>query len=235
MKQRLLLLHGAIGSGKQLDPLAAVLRENFEIRSINFSGHGGEPFPEEGFSIPLFAREVHSYLARTNNSPANIFGYSMGGYVALYLAKHFPASVNRIFTLATKFDWNESGAAKESGMLVPEKIAEKVQDFARQLQERHAPQDWKAVLRKTSDMMLEMGKTPPLSKEDFKTIPHKAVLSVGDKDKMVSREETQEVSTLLPNASCIILKDVPHPIEQVSPQLLNSELISFFLNKQTVQ
>jgi esterase/lipase len=43
MKKTLLLLHGALGSEKELIPLKKLLTETFDVRSFNFSGHGGEP------------------------------------------------------------------------------------------------------------------------------------------------------------------------------------------------
>src|ERR1051326_9543575 len=85
----LLLLHGAIGSKVQLEPLASLLGDKYSVHSMNFSGHGGEPLPEQ-FSIAGFANDVLSYLEGNNLPRVNIFGYSMGGYVALYLARHYP-------------------------------------------------------------------------------------------------------------------------------------------------
>ena len=64
--QHLLLLHGAIGSKDQLQPLANVLQENFIIHTIDFSGHGGSAIPEAPFSIDLFATQALEYLDQNN-------------------------------------------------------------------------------------------------------------------------------------------------------------------------
>jgi pimeloyl-ACP methyl ester carboxylesterase len=45
---------------------------------------------------------------------AAIFGYSMGGYAGMYLAKYFPERVSKLLTLATKFYWDEKIAARNS-------------------------------------------------------------------------------------------------------------------------
>jgi pimeloyl-ACP methyl ester carboxylesterase len=82
----------------------------------------------------------------------------MGGYVAIYLARYYPESVNKIITLATKFIWNETIAAKEIKMLNADKIEEELPDFAVALHKRHAPDNWKTVLEKTAAMLIEMGK-----------------------------------------------------------------------------
>ncbi|MBK7855574.1 MAG: hypothetical protein IPJ79_12335 [Bacteroidetes bacterium] len=60
-----------------------------------------------------------------NIGAANIFGYSMGGYVALWLARFKPHLVQFVFTLATKLNWNEETSAKENRMLNANKMEEK--------------------------------------------------------------------------------------------------------------
>ncbi len=145
MKQHLLLLHGAIGAKNQLIPLSEKLSDNFIVHTINFAGHGGEPMPEY-FSIEGFAKDVLNYLNKNNINRVTIFGYSMGGYIALYVAKHHPEKVNKIFTFATKFLWTPEIAQKEAKMLDPIKIEDKIPSFAQILAQRHSPNDWKVVV-----------------------------------------------------------------------------------------
>ncbi len=113
----LILLHGAIGAKDQLAKLADELQGDFNIHSINFSGHGGSPFPPENFSIDLFADEILEYMQEHHLMQAALFGYSMGGYAAMLLAKKFPRKIQAVVTLATKFNWDESIAAKEISIL----------------------------------------------------------------------------------------------------------------------
>jgi len=222
----LLLLHGAIGAKKQLEPLSAELKEQFEVHNINLSGHGGTPF-DGPFSIEKFAAEVLQYLQENKLEKIYIFGYSMGGYVALYLASKHPEKVEKIFTLATKFDWSPEISQKETKMLNPEIIKEKIPAFAKALQQRHHPQPWETVLDKTSQMMLELGNKQPLSKEDFHKIKTSVKLAIGVADKMVSISETKQVSEWLPNAELLILPDVQHPIEKAPIPLLAEEIKAF--------
>lgn len=226
----LLLLHGAIGSSAQLKPLAAELEKSgFDPRLFDFTGHGGREMPNADFSIALFAEEVISWMDDHHIGTIHIFGYSMGGYVGLYMARHYPERVGSILTLATKFDWNPAGAEKEVKMLNPEKIAEKIPKFAATLEQRHAPQDWKEVLKRTGTMMLAMGSQPPLTDEDFKSIAQPVQLAVGDKDTMVSLEETIHVCRQLKDAGFTVLPETPHPIEQMNLELLAQTARNFFL------
>ncbi len=227
----LLLLHGAIGSSVQLKPLyTELLNSGFEAHLFDFAGHGGRPIPDQPFSIALFAEEVISWMNEKQIAAIDIFGYSMGGYVALYMAKYYPDRVGKILTVATKLAWDVPTSQREVKMLDPKKIAEKIPKFAEALMKRHAPADWEVVLSKTSDMMLTMGMQPPLDDDDFRSIANKIQLCVGDRDTMVSIEETNHVYRLLPNAALNVIPDTPHPIEQVDVQVLGVIATKYFRN-----
>ena len=225
--QHLLLLHGAIGAKSQFDPLIEKLKENYTIHTLNFSGHGGAEMPEN-FRIELFASEVLEYLTKNNLNNINIFGYSMGGYVALYIAKQHPEKMGRIFTLATKFEWNAEIAINETKMLNASKIAQKIPAFAEALKKRHFPNDWIAILQKTAEMMVAMGNNNPIHLEDFRTISVPVRIAIGDQDVMVNLEETIAVYRKLPNASLTVFPATSHPIEKLNLNQLAFELRMFF-------
>ncbi len=221
LMQPLLLLHGAIGAADQLAHLKEELSSTCEVYTFDFSGHGGKPFAVHPFSIASFAEEVSVYIDKEKLGKVNIFGYSMGGYVAMYLAKHHPEQVGKIITLATKFHWDEATAAKETKMLNAEKIEEKLPAFAQALSNRHEPNDWKEVLQKTVDMLNNMGQDNPLKPEGYTAIEQDCMILLGDRDKMITLQETVDVYKTLPNAQMGMLPGTHHPIEQVNvPYLL---------------
>lgn len=224
--KKLLLLHGAIGSKAQLEPISEILKDNFELHKLNFSGHGGRDFNNH-FNIKQFAEDVIEYLTENKIQSVDVFGYSMGGYVALYLARHYPKRVGKIITLGTKFKWNESIANKEVKMLNPDVISEKIPVFANVLNKRHSPVDWKILLTKTSNMMLEMGLHNPLQLNDYNQINHEVNIGLAIEDEMVSKEETEEVYENLPNAAIYFLPNSKHPIEKVDLRLLAKEILNF--------
>lgn len=219
--QTLLLLHGAIGASDQLANIAEALSDTYNVRTMDFSGHGGRPFPEGELSIQFFAEEVKAFIESEALGKVSIFGYSMGGYVAMYLAKHYPGMVDKIVTLATKFHWDEETAAKETKMLNAEKTEEKVPAFAQALAKRHAPNDWKELFARTVTMLNAMGRDNPLKAEDYTAIETPCMILIGDRDKMITLDETLAVYKSLPNAQMGMLPATQHPVEQVNiPYLL---------------
>lgn len=225
---KLLMLHGAIGSSSQLEPLAEKLKDIFEVYLWNFTGHGGKEIPAEPFSIEMFAEDVLYFIEKNKLTGTDVYGYSMGGYIALYISRHYPGKINKIFTTATKFDWNPETSLKESKLLNPEKISEKIPAFAKELEARHSPQDWKAVLKKTSEMMIDLGNEPELKSSDFELIENEVLVSVGDRDSMVTIDETVDVYKKLKKGSLLVLPDTPHPVEKININRLKFEITSYF-------
>src|SRR5215204_518158 len=132
-KPALLLLHGALGASDQFAALSPLLGGRYELHLLDFEGHGPLPLPSRSFRIEHFAENVRDYLEGHGIEQANIFGYSMGGYVACTLALTHPHLAGSIATLGTKYYWDQETAAREVGMLDPEKIAAKVPRYAQAL------------------------------------------------------------------------------------------------------
>jgi pimeloyl-ACP methyl ester carboxylesterase len=184
------------------------------------------------FPIRFRFRCLQIQLLNTSDSKklteVSIFGYSMGGYVALYLAAYYPERINKIFTLATKFDWTEATSEKEAAMLDPEKISEKVPAFATALEKVHAPQDWKKVLEKTAAMLLNLGRAPALTEKECTQIKIPVTIGIGEQDKMVSIDETKQTVSRIKNAKLLQLPDTPHAFEKVNHEMLANFIKEFF-------
>lgn len=218
--QHLLLLHGALGASEQFQNIVTALKDEFQVHTLNFSGHGGRPIPDEKLSIALFAAEVVNYLDNHNIEKVSLFGYSMGGYVALHVAKNHPDRISSVITLAAKFYWDKTIAEKEIKMMDAETIVSKVPKFAKLLEARHAPADWKMLLKKCAEMLHDLGEENTLILEDYATVNTRALILIGDRDKMVTVEETIAVYKQLANAAMGILPSTSHPVEQANEPVL---------------
>ena len=219
-----LLLHGAIGAKDQLDDLKKILSDAYDVHTLNFTGHGGREIPNEPLTMDMFARDIISYLDGKDISTVDIFGYSMGGYAAIHTALNHKDRIGKIFTLATKFEWSPEIAEREVKMLDAEKIKAKVPKFAVELALRHGEGNWIKLLEKTAEMMRELGKGKPLK---LNQLSNEAMVAVGDRDKMVSLEETIAAYRAIPKAKLLIIPGTPHPIEQVNIGILADEIEIF--------
>ncbi len=227
--KNLIILHGALGTKSQFEQLASQLKDHFKVYTFDFSGHGSKAVDSVDFTIELFAQNLKEFMEENEIQKPLIFGYSMGGYVALKLESLHPGSIEKLVTLGTKFDWNPESAEKEVKMLNAEKIEEKVPSFAAYLKSLHGENNWKMVLQRTAKMMLELGNKPALKSYDFHHIQVPVHLLRGEKDVMVTKEETGEVQHLLRNGSYAEVADWVHPINLVPSDQLAQQLLSLYL------
>lgn len=223
----LILLHGALGHSDLFHPYVEQLSQYFTIHTPLFSGHGSTMLPAEGISIEKYTQELEEYCNSNNLADVYLFGHSMGGYVALCYAMKTPENVNSIITLGTKFDWTEEQAVKESKMLNPEVILHKVPQYAQLLEAQHG-QKWTELLPAVADLMVDLGKKTPL-KGNLAGISLPVQIMVGDKDNMVTIEESIHVYRSLPYAKLAVLPDTKHPMDKVRPTLL-LDIIKDFWN-----
>lgn len=225
--QDLLLLHGALGHTLHFAPYLDWLKQYFKVHTILFDGHGGTGIPADGIRMEHYVTQLHGYCEKHQLEQFHVFGYSMGGYIALAYALQQPGKIASILTLATKLHWTAEGAAKESKMLDPGVIAEKVPKYAAQLEQLHGP-GWKDLLPAIAGMMTALGAHPLLDATRYARMATRVQLMVGDKDVMASIDETLEAAKMIPDARFAVLPATKHPLEQVRADLLMALMKDFW-------
>lgn len=224
MKPRIILLHGALGSKETLNRLSDQLSEQFNVYSFDFIGHGNQT-ENKPFQVPDLVEQLHQEVQQFKNEEVLIFGFSMGGYIALQYAIQHQSSIAGIITLGTKLTWSSEIAQAEIKQLNPDKIELKVPKFAQYLDGLH--NDWKKIVLNTSEMMLALGKQHAFSLHELNSIIIPVAIILGDKDNMVSESESKIAVSHLPNGRFHSLDNTPHPIEQVEIKRISDSIIQF--------
>ena len=207
----IVLVHGALGDASTLTPLADHLEAlgASRPRTLELAGHGTSAGAAP-FSIERFAEQ----LADAVDEPSIVFGYSMGGYVALHLAATVPGLLAGVVTLGTKLAWSPEVALREGAMLDPVAMRAKVPNFADRLAARHSALGWETVCVATRDLMTALGDRPLVGPDALAAIAVPVTLMVGDRDATVTVEETLATARALPDGGCAVLPRTPHPIER---------------------
>lgn len=216
MKAPIVFLHGALGDASQLQPIAVSLSpESFILPDL--PGHG--TLAGEAFSMDDMVQALHVALLKTGWHKPVVFGYSMGGYIALLHEVRYPGHFSSIVTLGTKLAWSPAFAEQEQRVLQAEFLLSRAPELADTLKQRHGAR-WEQVLAHTANMMATLGQDPPLTKELLQQVEIPVVLGLGERDKMVSMEETAWAAEYLRFGRMEVLPGVRHPIEQVSLDVL---------------
>lgn len=224
--QNIILLHGALGSKEDLLTLSKELNmRGINVFSFSFSGHGRCPFNEK-FGIETFTLELENFILEHNLKNTSIFGYSMGGYIALNLSLKRTDLIKNIITLGTKFNWNEHAVEKETRILNPNLMQEKIPSYVDMLKTKHGS-DWKELVEKTAQMMKDIGNKNYLNSQTLKNIKHKVLIGLGDKDQMVGFDETIMVYQALPKGAMFVLPNTKHSLETIDSNFLCTIILNF--------
>jgi len=219
----IIFLHGALGTEHQFDKLLEEVKTDREIHTITFEGHGDANLKSRPFRIEYFTDNVLDYMDGKGIEKADLFGYSMGGYVALYLSKIKPGRVGKIATLGTILEWNKEIAEKEAAFLIPDKIKEKVPKFAGILSEQH-PNGWESVVNKTREALLYLGENPVIAADEWQTMEHPVRIHVGDRDQTADPVRSIQICSKLEKGELVVLPNSYHPIAKTDLHLLAHSL-----------
>lgn len=250
----LLVVHGALGSGAQMEPLADACRASNAFAAVDvleLPGHGNTPLGDAAFSMPRFAEVIRARVsqcasahnapghnasahnaaghnAREHDAPVVIFGYSMGGYAALLAEATHPGLCAGIVTLGTMVTWSPEIAEGAARRLDVQGIRTKVPAFAQVLEARHANAGGlELTLARTAALLRGLGASPSLTPDVCAKVRAPVLLMVGTKDDSVTLAQSDAMAATMSRASAVELPDVPHPIEKVPLDLLVSRLTGF--------
>ncbi len=231
----LLLLHGALGDQTQFAPLRPLLAtegrapesHSAHVQTLDFTGHGARALADASFSVDQFTRDVNDWLAQHPNEPVDLFGFSMGGYVALLTAAAHPHRIRSVFTLGTKLVWSPEVAAEAGKQLDPAQMRAKVPRYADALAARHHATGWERVLSGTHEALHALGDSPLLTRDMLGTIACPVRLALGDRDGTVDITEVRDAMRVLPRGEYEVLPGTPHPFERVPLNRLAWSLTQF--------
>lgn len=220
----LLVVHGALGSAAGMLPVANALDVLVPADTVELPGHGATELHGSAFGMEAFAdalREVARVVRERTGAAPTVFGYSMGGYVALLVEADHPGTFARIVTLGTKFEWTPATAEAAARRLDPDAVAAKVPAFAAALDARHTVEGgWRRVVTDTAAMLRALGASPLLTTERLSRITVPVRIGEGSRDDTLSPGEGARAAAAIPGARHVVLEDVGHPIERVPTEAI---------------
>lgn len=211
----LLLLHG---NGENHQILDAQIRHFSSFRQViamDTRGHGKSGIGTSSLNFNRIAKDIIRVLDYLNIESAQIIGFSDGGNLALYTAKHFPHRVDEMVIVGANFS--------PEGML-PEVLKETIREYRIQRIVGHLLPALRKKAAITNLMLEKLG----LRKEDLSSIKQPVLVVAGSHD-MILESHTQELARLLLNGTVTIIPDASHFLMMEKPEEFN-RLASDFLN-----
>jgi pimeloyl-ACP methyl ester carboxylesterase len=228
MLPAIVMLHGANGRGQAIRGLVEALAP-LQVLSPDLLGHGGRPVPER-LSAAEMAADVVASMDRAGIRRAVVGGYSVGGYVALYVARHYPERVAGVVTLATKWVFDERTVAHLTHLADPERLSRPGNPRAAQLEATHQPQDWRRVTEANRQLFRDFGAHPPLTEQELRAIGKPALVLSSEDDQLVPRDEAVALGKLL-GCQAMLMPGQCHPLSAVPLPVVGKAIKSWLATR----
>ncbi len=211
----LVVLHGALGSTNlETDRLVRFWERRFRVLALDLRGHGASsPLA----SAPTWAECVDDVARVTHHLGVDrfrLFGFSMGGGVALAAASALGARVERLAVHGVNVRWT---AAEVEAMVGPMRdVAGHFPFWAKRLAETHGER-WPAL----ADQVMAFTTRLPdehMAPEALAAISAPTLISHGDADRFFSLAHPLALRREIPDARLWVLPGLDHPIQGVDPE-----------------
>jgi len=214
----LILLHGGTGSSQMWQPHIHLLSSHFRVITPDSRGHGRTNNPAGECNYRLMADDVAAFVEALNLQNPLIFGYSLGGHVALDIGMHHPNLAKALVVGAATYKFSEAYISslkdvfgfEKPGVVDYKRIQRSTPDLIDFWQSVHTwsddPDYWQTLLRQMSTFWM----TQYYAVEDLQKISVPTLILMGDRDGLVPIEEALELYQLIKNAELAILPNVSH-------------------------
>lgn len=212
--RQLLFLHGAMGCAQHWHSVCEQLRPEYEVHCPDFPGHGIQKGDHSAATLRELADFVERYASGHGLGNYTLIGYSLGGYVALDMAVRHMPGLEKVITVATKMQWDP--AISESEILKLNVL--NLQGIAEKLSAEHGG-DWTRLIKQTHTILRSIG-TNPLTRQQMSEISIPVLMLRGERDKLVSSEETELFASSIPDGRFLTIPGQGHLLERMEVSVL---------------
>lgn len=214
----LLLLHGAAGC-TQLETAGLLrrLEPHYRVLAVDFSGHGASEGPS-AFSADLFADNARAVLDDAGVERADVFGFSMGGYMALHLAHAHPDRVRRLAVHGTNVEWGDARVEAMHRRLNVEAIVARRPRLAEELAALHT--NWKRLFRRMQTFVATLPDRSSAMTQMTAALDQPTLVSAVDADDLFPLDAPLGLHGLLPNSRLALIPGERHALQDVDLGLL---------------
>ena len=226
----LLVLHGALGSTElETDRLVRVWERTFRVHALDFSGHGrSRGLDEETPTWGTFLGDATTACEHFGLERAAVFGFSMGGAVALALALARPQAVGRLAVHGVNVQWDAAEVEAMVGPMDVERMEAEHPFWARRLADVHGASRWRRLVAQ----LIAFTRGLPdqhLADADLAQIGCPTRVSTGDRDRFFDVRHAVGLYRAVPGARLQIIPGLDHPIQGVDVPTFAADVERFLL------
>ena len=209
----LVVLHGALGSTSlETDRLVRFWERRFRVAAIDLRGHGASSPLVSAPTWPETVDDVEAVANALGLDRFRLFGFSMGGAVALATAARLGARVEHLAVHGVNVRWTE---AEVEAMVGPmERIAAEKPFWAQRLAETHGADRWERLAAQMAAFTRALpDQHAPRSLTS--AITASTLVSHGDADRFFGVQHAVDLYREIPGARLWVIPGLDHPIQGV--------------------
>jgi len=219
----LVLLHGAFLTVDAWGKLLPELARSRQVIAPELQGHGRTADVDRPLSFRQMAEDVAALLREIKIEHADVYGYSMGGTVALALASRHPALVRKLIVQGSTYnkDGWEPEAFKQFSALPPDFAPKPLKDPYDKV--APDPKHWPVLVAKLKELELSFEGLP---ESDLKGITAPTLIIMGDREGL-RPEQAVAMYRLIPKAQLAIVPGADHFLPFTRPDVVLTLMTTF--------
>ena len=202
----LVLLHG-VGATSALETqhLARLMQSSRPVIALDLPGHGASEKHQE-LTADLFTRGV-AEAVMSLNQPVDLFGFSLGGAVALSVAQRLGAYVHHLAVHATSIEWDTTLVSDMLARLDVEGIRSRSPQGWERLDEAHQGRA-DDVFASLHPFVHSLAENSSFTHELVPSLPK--LVTSGDEDELFDLSHTLHLRDRLPGSQLGVLPGMGH-------------------------
>ena len=250
-KPLLLLLHGVGGHAEAYSRNLGPHAEHFWTVAIDMVGHGWTDKPAGDYEMPRYAEHLLKVIRALGREKAHISGESLGGWVATYVAVHYPGSVDRL-VLNTAGGWTAHPEVMARLKQLSMRAAEDPSwDFIRSrleflmhdkgkvtddlIEARRAIYSQPGFAETMRGIMclqeMDIRRRNMISEPQYRSIKSRTLVVWTSHDPTATPEEGKQISEMIPGARYIVMNECGHWPQFEDAETFNKLHLDFLLGR----
>ena len=225
-----MLIHGPFGThSSHWRTQIPLFSQYFRVIAMDLRGHGQTNNPADDLSLDLFAKDIFHLISGLNLGPSHIFGFSLGGVIALTIGIDYPDAVKSLVL------WGVNHRPDERFL---ERISyehELLEDpnRSKNLRKQHGRVYGEQNFDRLSQLLKrEAFRRRIFSDEEIRNVKSSTLVCLGDRDQFVTLELGMELYRTLPNSSLYVIPGSGHILAGEKLDSFNQVVLDHLLKQR---
>ena len=229
-EEKVVVLHGAAGCTQmETELLARRLSATYHVIALDFASHGqSTAFKEIPYSPSLFVDNVYALFTHLDIQKAHLFGFSLGGFIALAFAKKYPELINKLAVHATNLIWDEQLVTTMLKRLDHEGIKAKSKELVKYLSAMHGEDHWVSLFERMKEYTIEL-RNFFAEYADVHQVPMHTLVTAVDKDDLFTVHSPVYLYDRLPHGTLAIIPGQRHALQNADLDQLVPLILRHFV------